>query len=226
MKNICLVNGSLRGKKAASTAFLQDVNRKLADNEYNKTIITVRARAKDDYPEGILKSLAGADVVIFVFPLYTYGLPGPLMRLLEDYYRYIKTGKEYNRDAKVYVIINCAFPRPEKTTVEALRVIQNFCRRLSLNWRFAVCIGTGPIVAMTKKVPFLDLKLKKSYMSIASDIKGSDKEVRNNYLVRPIIPGSIIAAIKRHYEKKGHMIERNNKQIQADLHQTPSAVKN
>jgi hypothetical protein len=226
MKNICFINGSLRGKKAASTAFLQDVNRRLPEKEYNKMFITVRANVKDDYPEETFKNLAGADVIIFVFPLYTYGLPGSLMRLLEDYYHYIKTGKEYHKDTKVYVIVNCAFPRPEATTGEAVRVIKNFCRRLSLNWRFAVCVGTGPIVAMTKIVPFLDLKLKKAYAAIASDIKSSDKEARNNYLVRPIIPGPIIAAIKRHYEKKGNMIERNNKQIQADLHQTHPVVKN
>jgi hypothetical protein len=160
---------------------------------------------KDDYPEGTLKTLAGADVIIFVFPLYTYGLPGPLMRLLEDYYHYIKTGKEYNKDAKVYVIVNCAFPRPEKTTGEALRVIHNFCRRLSLNWRFAVCIGSGPVVALTKKVPFLYPKLNKAYTEIASDIRNTDKERKSGYFIKPVIPENIIAAIKRYYEKKGQM---------------------
>ena len=115
MKNICLINGSLRGKKAASLEFLNDVNRRLPDNEYNKRFVTVKAVVKTDYPEGSLKSLANADAIIFVFPLYTYGLPGALMRLLEDYYQYIKTGK-YNKEANVYVIINCAYPWTEKTT--------------------------------------------------------------------------------------------------------------
>jgi hypothetical protein len=224
MKNICLVNGSLRGKGAASLAFLQDVNRKLTEKEYRKTFIKVRAKVKDDYAEDTLKNLAVADAIIFVFPLYTYGLPGSLMRLLEDYYSHIKTGKEYNRNAKVYVIVNCAFPRPEATTGEAVRVIKNFCQRLSLTWRFALCIGTGPVVAFTKKVPFLDLKLKKAYREIAMDIKGNDKEVKNNYLVRPIIPATIIAMIKRHYENKGQMIERKKKPQQSELNQTPSTA--
>jgi hypothetical protein len=200
MKNICLINGSLRGKKAASLEFLNDVNRRLPDNEYNKTFVTVKTRVKTDYLECSLKRLASADAIIFVFPLYTYGLPGALMRLLEDYYQYIKTGK-YNKEANVYVIINCAYPRPEKTTEEALRVIKNFCRKLSLKWRFAICIGTGPVVAMTKKVPFLDLKLKKVYAEIASDMMSGDKEVKNDYLIKPVIPASIIAMIKRHYEE-------------------------
>jgi hypothetical protein len=84
-------------------------------------------------------------------------------------------------------------------------VIQNFCRRLSLNWRFAVCIGSGPVVALTKKVPFLYPKLNKAYTEIASDIRNSEKEEKSDYFIKPVIPESIIAAIKRYYEKKGQM---------------------
>lgn len=224
MKSICFVNGSLIGKKASSLEFLKDIDLKLPDTEYNKTFLTVKARVKESYPEDMLKSMACADAIVFAFPLHNYGLPGALMRLLEDYYQYIRTGKEYNKDAKVYVIVNCAFPRSGETTGEAIRVIQNFCKRLSLNWRFAVCIGTGAIVVLTKRVPFLYPKLKKAYAEIASDIRGGDKERRNDYLIKPVIPETIIAMIKKHYEKKGHMIERNNKQMQADLHKTPSMV--
>ncbi len=211
MKNICLVNGSLRGKGAASLAFLQDINHQLSEKEYHKTFLKVRANVKNDYPEATLKNLSTADAIIFVFPLYTYGLPGSLMRLLEDYYAYIKTGREFNRNARIYAVINCAFPRPEATTGEAVRVIKNFCRRLSLTWRFAICIGTGPVVAFTKKVPFLDLKLKKAYREIAADIRCNENTVKPDYFSRPIIPGSIIAMIKRYYENKGQMIERNKK---------------
>ena len=209
MKNICSINGSLRGKKASSLQFLKDVNRRLSDAEYNKAFITVRARLKGNYPEDILKSMADADAIIMVFPLFVYGLPGALMRLLEDYYQYIKNGNKYNKAAKVYVIVNCGFPRPE-ITEEAVRVIKNFCRRLLLNWRFAICIGSGPAVAATKKVPFLDLKLKKAYAEIASDIEVGDKENRDNYLIKPIIPEPIILMIKAQYEKKmeSHLADR------------------
>jgi hypothetical protein len=209
MKNLCLINGSLRGKKAASLEFLKDLDRRLSDKEFNKVFVTVKVRVKDGYSENTLKSLVSADAIIFVFPLYAYGLPGALMRLLEDYYQYIRTSKEHSKGTKVYVIVNCGFPRPELVTEEALRVLQNFCRRLSLNWRFAVCIGTGPVVALTKKVPFLDFKLKKAFTEIVSDITLGDEAVRSNYLIRPIIPETILAMIKRHYEKKMHMIEQN-----------------
>lgn len=210
MKIVCFINGSLRGKKASSLEFLNDVNQKLSDAEYSKTFITVKARVEGGYPEDTLKSIAGTDVIILVFPLFSYGLPGALMRLIEDYYQYIKSGNEYNRNAKVYMIVNCGFPRPH-ITGEAVRVVKNFCRRLSLNWRFAVCIGGGPVVVMTRRVPFLDLKLKKAYAEIASDIREDDKGERANYLIKPVIPEPICIRIKNYYEKKGKMIERNKK---------------
>lgn len=209
MKNVCMVNGSLRGKKAASLEFLRDLEFRLPDAEFNKKVMTLKAKLNSDYPADILKVMAGADAVVFSFPLHNYGLPGALMRLLEDYYRYIQAGNDYNKSARIYMIVNCGFPRPEATTGEAIRVIRNFCRRLSLNWRFAVCIGTGPIVALTRKIPFLYPKLKKAYSEIASDIKSDDKETRKDYRIKPVIPEAIIARIKRHYEKSGKMIEKN-----------------
>jgi hypothetical protein len=215
MKKVCLVNGSLRGKQAASLEFLKDLSRQLPDMDYAKTILTVRARVKESYPENMLESLARADALVIIFPLHNYGLPGALMRFLEDYYQYIKDGHQYKKEARVYVIVNCAFPRPEATTGEAIRVVKNFCRRLSLNWRCAVCIGTGPVVVMTKRVPFLYPKLKKAYLEIAADIKSNRTGDEKTYLIKPIIPESVIARIKRHYEKSGKMIEKNQKPPQS-----------
>jgi hypothetical protein len=213
-KSICLVNGSLRGQKASSLEFLKDIERRLPDTEYNKTSLTVKVKLKESYPENILKGIACADAIVFVFPLHNYGLPGSLMRLLEDYYQYIKVGNKYNKDAKVYMIVNCGFFRPE-INEEAIRVMKNFSRRLYLNWRFAICIGTGPVVVMTKKVPFFDLKLKRAYAEMVSDIKSNSREKRDNYLIRPLIPAPILIRIKNYYEKKGQMIQRNHKPQQA-----------
>jgi hypothetical protein len=209
-KNICFVNGSLRGKKASSLEFIKDIEHRLPDTEYNKTSLTVKAKLKGSYPENILKGIAYADAIIFVFPLHNYGLPGALMRLLEDYYQYIKSGNKYKKDARVYTIVNCAFVRPE-INKEAIRVMKNFCRRLSLNWRFAICIGTGPVVVMTKKVPFFDLKLKRAYAEMVSDIKSDSREKRDNYLIKPLIPAPIFIRIKNYYERKGQLIQRNHK---------------
>ena len=210
MKSICLVNGSLRGKEASSLAFLQDIDLRLSAAGYDTTIITVGAKVKDHYPDETLENLTGADAIIFIFPLHNYGLPGALMRLLEDCYRYVKP-VDNHKDTAVYMVVNCAFPRAGETCGEAVRVIRNFCRRLHINWRFAVCVGTGPVVVMTRKVPFLYPRLKKAYSEIVSDIRSAGRDEKDDYLIKPVIPESIIAAIKRHYEKKGRMIEPDKK---------------
>lgn len=201
MKNICLVNGSLRGKKASSLDFLEDIESRLPAVEYAKTTVTVKARVKGSYPPAVLEELAMADAWILVFPLFTYGIPGALMRLLEDYYAYASSGKEHKRDAKVYAIVNCGFPRPVIFN-ECLRVIGNFCHRSSLDWRFAVCIASGPVVVMTRRVPFLDLKLKRAFAAIASDLKSEDSAPRDDYLIKPVIPERIILMMKERFEKK------------------------
>jgi hypothetical protein len=210
MKNICLINGSLRGKKASSLQFIQDISRRFPDAEYSQTCITVRAGANIRYLEETLKTMADADALVLVFPLFAYGLPGALMRLLEDYYQYLKAGHYYNRSASVYVIVNCGFARPQVTS-EAVRVVHNFCRRLSLNWRFAVCIGTGPVVVMMRKIPFLHRNLKRGYADIVSDIACGSQEKKEDILVKPVIPEPVLIRIKNYYEKKGKMIEPVNK---------------
>lgn len=201
MKNICFINGSLRGKEASSLQFINEINRMLSDAEHNKEFITVRARLKGSYPEDILKSMSRANAMIMAFPLFSYGIPGALMRLLEDYYGYIKSGNEYNKDAKVYVVVNCGFPRP-KINEEAVRVMKNFCQRLFLDWRFAICIGSGPVAAATQKVPLLSLKLKKAFNEIAQDVKNGNHEKKENYYIKPVLPEPIILMIKAQFEKK------------------------
>jgi len=201
MKNICFINGSLRGKEASSLAFINRVSNTLGNSEFNKEFITVRAKISEAYPEDTVKKIAGADAVIMAFPLFSYGLPGALMRLLEDYSSYISRGNEYKRETRVYVIVNCGFPRPA-INEEAVRTVRNFCRRLGLNWRFAVCIASGPVAAVTQKIPLLNLKISSAYRAIAMDIENSGSRKMENFYIKPVLPEPIILMIKAQFEKK------------------------
>jgi len=172
----------------------------LSDTEFKKDIINVRAKVKESYLEENLKTISRADAIIMVFPLFTYGIPGALMRLLEDFYHYAK-GNDYNKVTMVYIVVNCGFPRPEIMS-ELIRVMKNFCRRLSLNWRFAICMGGGPVAAMTVKAPLLNMKYKKAFSAIVSDIKAGDKGQKGNFFIKPLIPEPILLWYKAQYEKK------------------------
>jgi hypothetical protein len=187
------------------------VSRRLPDALYRKTVITVRGNAKQVYSAEILAGMAQADVLVFVFPLYGYALPGALMALLEQFHRFVLEGNALGHDVKVYAVVNCGFPRTELTTGESVRVMRNFCRRLSLYWRFAVCIGTGPVVVMTKKVPFLDRTLKKAMSAIAMDVGAGAERTVSNFFVHPVIPERVIRRIREQYEKKGEMMVRRDR---------------
>jgi len=200
MKNICFINGSLRGKKASSLVFLNCISSMLAEAEFNTDIINVRVKAKERYSEELLKTISHADAIIMVYPLFTYGIPGSLMRLLEDFYLYAK-GKDNNKAAMVYIVVNCGFPRPE-IMGELIRVMKNFCRRLLLNWRFAICMGGGPVAAMTVKTPLLNIKYRKAFSAIVADIRHGDTMQKDDYFIKPIIPEPIMLWIKAQYEKK------------------------
>lgn len=204
MKRICLINGSLRGEKASSLGFLNDIATRLPDADYAKTVVTVKGRLKGSYPPAVLEQLATADALVLIFPLYTYALPGALMRLLEDYSSYVGSGDEHDPGARVYAIVNCGFPKPVIFD-ECVRVLRNFCRRLSLDWRFAVCISGGPIVAATEQVGFLDLKLKRAFAALAADLENDGPAAKDDYFIRPVVPAPVCLMIKRRYERKMDM---------------------
>jgi len=204
MKSVCLVNGSLRGRKSSSLSFLRDIDRRLPPSEFAKTVIQVSAARANPYPVSVLEQMAAADVLVLSFPLYAYGLPGALMRLLEEYDAYIRAGNSRKAGARVHVVVNCAFPRPH-ITGEAVRVVRNFCRRHALQWRFAVCIGSGITVALTKRVPLLDFGPRRALNELASDVRTGAVTPHGDIFVRPVIPERIIVAIKNYYEKKGEM---------------------
>ena len=200
MKNICYINGSLRGKDASTLSFINDLDNRIGSS-YNKEFITVKAGANPAYPDEMFLKIAKADVLVFAFPLFAYSLPGALMRLVEEYWNFIQNGNTYNKNAAVYAVINCGFPVPTINR-EAVRVIKNLCSRLNIKWRFAVCISTGPVVVVTKKIPFLDLKLKRAFNTIGRDIAfGNIKDI-DDFYIKPVLPKPIILLIKKRFENK------------------------
>ena len=200
VRQICLVNGSLRGKEASSLAFLSDLGRRIRPEASRVTQITVPAGRQRTTPER-LAAIAQADALVFAFPVHAYCLPGALMKLLEDYYRAVAGGLECKQNAKVYAIVNSGFPRPAVCR-EAVAVVRHFCRRVGLNWRFGVSIGCGPVAVMLNRVPFLNLKLKRAFSDIVSDIELDDARDVRDYAVQPIIPERILIAIKNRYERR------------------------
>lgn len=195
---VCLVSGSLRGRKATSYRLLDRLNRFLNPSQVEVTRVLARARLAESYPEEDLAALAGADAVVFAFPLFAYCLSGAAIRLLEEWARFAVNRPAAER-ARVYAIVNCASAMPE-ISAEAIRVVRNFCARLGLEWRFAVAIGGGPIAVMTAPI---DLKLRRALRSIAADIQtGSHEPPTDDLLIRPMLPKVLMNSVREYLDRK------------------------
>lgn len=201
MKKVCLINGSLRGKKASSRAFLKRVSAALGTNGFQIYLLTVKPGANGRSPLETLTAAASADVIVIAFPLFCYSLSGALTRFLEDLHSYAEENGPCNRHAKVFAIVNCGFPEPW-VNEEAIRVVRNFCARLGLRYRFSVAIGTGLATVLTMKVPFLNPRLKAAFRDIARDAAREETAPMKDVFIAPIIPEDILLRIKEHYESK------------------------
>jgi hypothetical protein len=192
-KKICLINGSPRGKKAVSFILLEDFSKKRGGS-VNVSLHQVGLKTDSPASPEILEAIQDSDGILFAFPLYAYTLPGALTKLLLDYVNwYNRTESEAAK--KVYAMVNCGFPDPS-TNREALRVMELFCLRTGLNWRFGVAIGGGLIVAGTRNVPIINAKLKLFYRRVINDLYNQNGRQPNNMNIKPFIPKKIMIKIK------------------------------
>jgi hypothetical protein len=219
MKNICFINGSPKGKGSNSSFYLDGLDKLLDEKEYKKDYIEVKLSGKKNSLDDDFKKLENADSIIISFPLYVYCLPGVLIKFLEDYYIYLKNKGEFNKNIRVYTIVNCGFPEP-KINTEAIRVIENFCNRLNLNWRFGIGIGMGEFIGTTKNIPIINKlsnNIHNTIFEIKKDIENEPAYKTNNIFVKPKVPKFMffisanikwrILAVKNSL-KKGDLIKR------------------
>ncbi len=62
-------------------------------------------------------------------------------------------------------------------------------------------------MATTKRVPFLDRKLKQAFARIAADTAAGGDSPLPDLFARPVIPESVIRRIREYYERRGEMLE-------------------
>ena len=84
---VCLLNGSLH-EKAASQHFLKRVEKQFTAAGVVVAPVAVQPGAAHVYPEVTLRLLNDASAVVLASPIYSYSLPGGLMRLLEAWAHY------------------------------------------------------------------------------------------------------------------------------------------
>lgn len=145
----------------------------------------LKGRAEPDF-----ETMLHADVLVFLFPLYIFCLPGMLMCFLQDFSQYYNEHKGEARSAKVYAVVNCGFPEPDINR-EAVRVIQSFSGKINAVFRFGVLIGSGPMICEAKNAPFMKrtlTELDAAFALMKTDILNTVLQPVENILISVRFP--------------------------------------
>ena len=140
-------------------------------------------------PQGMSTALADivdADVLVFVFPLYVDALPAPLVNVLTQLERAFAA--ESNRP-RVYAVCNCGFLDATHTRL-ALAMVESFCHRAGLAWRYGVGVGGGAFLASqtANMAPGLAANVFAALDALAHAIARGEGP-RDNVFVQPRLPG-------------------------------------
>ena len=208
MKQIVLINGSPRAEEKTTSASIAVRVEQLLHSSGSETHIIPACKYLQKKSEAGYETMTRADVLIFIFPLYYFCLPGMLMRFLQNYETYCRNRSIRPKAAKTYAVINCGFPEPEINT-EAARVISCFSTRMGMRFRFGILIGGGPMLFLNvPPAKKLRSKLETAVRQMSDDIFDRLVPVPRNILLKMQFPRTLYYFMgslewKRHAKQNG-----------------------
>ncbi|MBF9016299.1 MULTISPECIES: NAD(P)H-dependent oxidoreductase [unclassified Oceanispirochaeta] len=192
MKKILYINGSPRGEKGSSSPLiLKDIAAYLKDEGIRKEdakVFTIPRSIKEN-TKSILETMDDADIWIIALPLYVDVLPGHLTWWLREYQNH-RMSQENRKNIRVYGIVNCGFPEAIQNA-DALRVLEIFCRKSELEWRFGIGIGMGEPYKEMRAIPlrsWMKSEILASYKALGNDIHRDEAAPDSNYFVQVKYP--------------------------------------
>lgn len=144
---VCMINGSPKIKDSCS-GYLIDEIIKLLDNKIEVMVCNANDKAVNNE---LFEDIYSCDKVLFVFPLYVDAIPSHLINFLELFQEYIK--QKPVKSICIYAISNCGFFEGEQNKY-ALKIMENFCEHVGLNWEFGLGIGAGPFIGQSQSIPW------------------------------------------------------------------------
>jgi NAD(P)H-dependent FMN reductase len=146
-KRIVVIAGSPKQPgKAVSDLLAEIAAGSLQDESTDVKMISIRKTFNQKKTDEAYQTMATADAMIIIFPLYVFCLPGITMRFLQSYGTYAASLPERKKTA-VYAVVNCGFPEPE-INGEAVRVVARFAQAVGAQFSRGVIIGGGGMLTM------------------------------------------------------------------------------
>jgi hypothetical protein len=184
MKKILYINGSPRGENGSTShLILKDIAAYFKEEGIRKEdaeFLTIPRSIRKD-PKSILNTMDEADIWIIALPLYIDVLPGHLSWWLREYQNHRNSQKD-KKNIRVYGIINCGFPEAIQNA-DALRVLEIFCRKCEMEWRFGIGIGMGEPYKEMHGIPlrsWMKSTIFTSFQALGNDIDHSEAAPENN----------------------------------------------
>ncbi|NLI53148.1 MAG: flavodoxin [Clostridiales bacterium] len=153
VKKIALVSASPKvNQNLAVSEFLAKKGESLLkDERIEPIVVNVRRALVHKETQDAFRSMAQADAIVLIFPLYFFCMPAMLTRFLQDF---AAESPKTDHAASVYAIVNCGFPEPEINR-EAMRVVERFAIRTGRTFLGGVMTGCGGMVLGAQGAPFM-----------------------------------------------------------------------
>lgn len=184
MINLCIINGSPK-KKKSNSAYLANELIKMLNSTVDSKEYYISDIEKDN---SMLEEIIKCNKIIFVSPLYADCFPSTMLDFMSSFDDFIKTKNNINPD--MYCIVNCGFFEGTQNKT-AVKIMENYSKRLHFNWRFGIGVGGGEFVGNANNGP-LNSKLKKpvynAFLTLKKDIEESSNEKADNIFVNPKMP--------------------------------------
>lgn len=199
MKKICFINGSPRGRKSGSKYLADRVIELLDKDKTEASVSYISELLKVDNFRNLFDSMLAVDSVVFIFPLYQDCIPASMLDFLTKLEAYIQENKgmiKIRELPRVYAIVNSGFIE-SKNNQYALQIMQHFCNRTGLNWRFGLGIGAGEFMKKQDNPMYLWMKqpVLKALSILKSEIENPTQQPLKNIFVNPRMPSLIYNSV-------------------------------
>lgn len=140
---LVLLNGSLRGKRSNTLAFLETIR----ENTGKETELYSLSQYMGKQEE-LLSLLRGADTLLLGMPLYVDGIPSAVLRLMEA----LQASRQ-DPGRRIYVVSNMGFYESRQLK-NLLRMVQIWSEKCSYTYCGGLAIGAGEMLGtLIRRIP-------------------------------------------------------------------------
>lgn len=147
---IVLLNGSLRGKRSNTLAFLETIRENTGKEAELYSLSQYMGKQEE-----LLSLLKGADTLILGMPLYVDGIPSAVLRLMEA----LQASRQ-DPGRRIYVVSNMGFYESRQLR-NLLRMVQIWSEKCSYTYCGSLAIGAGEMLGtLIRRIPLCSGPMK------------------------------------------------------------------